>query len=152
MSENFTNKQKKDYAKTLFLSEPNISQKELAERVGVSAQTVCTWFKKEKWEDLKTSLLVSKDKELARLYKQLKQLNDFAESKEEGQQFLSSKEADTLTKVTSAIRTLETEMNIADKMQVGREFLAFARQTAGFNDSKLIGKIFNLYIQTFRSK
>ena len=71
-----TREQKKDYARQLYLNDSSITQAEIAERVGVSKVTVCKWVKEGKWEELQTSLLVGKDVQLARLYGQLKRLND----------------------------------------------------------------------------
>ena len=42
-------KQKKEWAKMLYLKE-HLTQAEVAERVGVSKQTLCKWVKTEKWE------------------------------------------------------------------------------------------------------
>ncbi|GHV66972.1 hypothetical protein FACS1894199_11500 [Bacteroidia bacterium] len=144
-----TLKQKREYAKTLYLNENGITQKEIAERAGASVQSVCKWVREGKWEELRTSLLVSKEVELSRLYKQLKNLNDYAESKHTGEQFLSGKEADVLSKITASIRQLETEMNIADKTQVGREFLQYVRRVGGIDESKQVARLFNSYIKQF---
>lgn len=48
-------KQKREWAKMLYLRE-HLTQAEVAERVGVSRQTLCKWVKTEKWEELKTSV------------------------------------------------------------------------------------------------
>lgn len=82
-----TREQKKDYARQLYLNDSSITQAEIAERVGVSKVTVCKWVKEGKWEELQTSLLVGKDVQLARLYGQLKRLNDAIEGREEGENF-----------------------------------------------------------------
>lgn len=47
-----TNKQKKDWARMLYTKE-NLTQAEIAERVGVSRPTVNGWINKENWEQLK---------------------------------------------------------------------------------------------------
>ena len=140
--------QKKEFAQKLFLTEPGITQKEIAERVGVSAVTINKWVKEGKWAELQTSLLIDKDVQLSRLYKQLKQCNDFAEKKDEGEQFLNSKEADALIKITAAIKNLETETNIAERMSTGKEFLHFVRKTMGFDFSKEVAAAFNAYIKS----
>lgn len=147
MSE-LTISQKKEFAKKLYLTEQGITQKEIAERVCVSAVTINKWIKAEKWEELSTSLLLDKDVQLSRLYRQLKQCNDHAESKDEGAKFLNSKEADALIKITAAIKNLETETNIAEKMDTGKEFLHFVRKTCGFEFSKEVANVFNSYIKS----
>jgi DNA-binding XRE family transcriptional regulator len=143
-----TREQKRDYAKQLYLNDSSITQAEIADRVGVSKVTVCKWVKEGKWEDLQVSLLVEKDIQLARLYRQLKMWNDMIEKRPDGERFLVSKEADAVVKITAAIRNLETETNIAEKMATGKEFLSFVRKTSGFEMSKEIAKLFNSYLKS----
>ncbi|MBQ4477988.1 MAG: putative DNA-binding transcriptional regulator [Bacteroidales bacterium] len=142
-----TIEQKKDYAKQLFLNDPGITQAEIAEKVGVSKVTICKWVKDGKWQELQASLLIGKEEQLARLYKQLRLLNDAIENKQD-QKFATSKEADAILKLTVAIKNLETETNIAEKMATGKEFLAFVRKTSGFELSKDVAKLFNAYIKS----
>lgn len=143
-----TRQQQKDYAKQLYLNEAGITQAEVADRVGVSKNTICKWAAEGRWEELKTSLLSGKEVQLARLYKQLAQWNDNVERREDGQQFLLSKEADAVVKITAAIKNLETETNTAEKMATGREFLAFVRKTTDIDTSKYIARLFNDYLKT----
>jgi len=89
-----TREQKKDYARQLYLNDSSITQAEIAEKVGVSKVTVCKWVKEGKWEELQTSLLVGKEEQLARLYKQLRRLNDAIEERGEGNDFAGSSETD----------------------------------------------------------
>lgn len=144
---NLTIEQKKDYARQLYLNDSGITQAEIADRVGVSKVTLCKWVKDGKWQELQTSLLVGKEEQLARLYRQLRLLNDAIESKED-QKFATSKEADAILKLTVAIKNLETETNTAEKMATGKEFLAYVRKTAGFDTSKDVAKLFNAYIKS----
>jgi len=143
-----TRDQKKDYAKQLYLSDSSITQAEIADRVGVSRVTLCKWVKDGKWEELQTSLLVEKDVQLARLYRQLKKWNDAVEDRPEGEQFLLSKEADAVVKITASIKNLESETNTAEKMATGKEFLSFVRKTSGFEISKEVAILFNAYIKS----
>lgn len=144
---NLTLEQKKDYARQLYLNDSSITQAEIAEKVGVSKVTLCKWVKEGKWQELQMSLLVGKEEQLARLYKQLRLLNDAIENKE-NQKFATSKEADAILKLTVAIKNLETEINIAEKMATGKEFLSFVRKTAGFDTSKEVAKLFDSFIKS----
>ena len=143
-----TLKQKKDFAKQLYLGDTGITQAEVAERVGVSRATMCKWVGEGKWDEMRTSLLVEKDTQLARLYRRLRELNDLIESRPEGERVMNSREGDTLMKITAAIRNLETETNTAEKIATGKEFLAFVRRTCGLDQSKEIARLFNAYIQS----
>ena len=54
----------------------NLTIKEIAKRVGVRANTVGDWIKKEGWDKLKKSILVTKNKTISDLYDQLELLTD----------------------------------------------------------------------------
>ncbi|MEZ7494502.1 putative DNA-binding transcriptional regulator [Leeuwenhoekiella aequorea] len=119
---------KKDYAKLLYTVEGVTVQKELAERVGVSAVTMNKWVNEEGWESLRASVIITKENELHRLYCQITELNDFIMAKEKGQRFANSKEADTLIKLTGAVRQLETETSLADIIEVMKQFINHIRE------------------------
>lgn len=142
-------KQKKDYAKHIYITEPNILHKELAQRVGVSANTIGRWVADGKWEELRASVITSKAAQLARLYKQLTALNDSIESRPEEARVVSSRDVDTLNKLTAAIRNLETETNLADKIEVGKEFLTYVRRVQTNTDTiKEVAALFDAYIKS----
>ena len=52
MATDLTIAQKKEYAGVLYLKD-NLTQQEIAEKVGVSRQTLSKWIKAEKWEERK---------------------------------------------------------------------------------------------------
>jgi uncharacterized protein YjcR len=116
----------REHAKILYLKE-NCTFKEVAERVGVSERTVSRWATEGKWDDLKTSLLTTKEDELRRLYAQLKELNTAIESKPEGKRYSDSKEADIFSKITASIRQLETETSVAQIVEVSRQMAEWLR-------------------------
>ena len=148
-TEVLTIKQKKDYAQHLYLSEPGILQKDLAERVGVSKNTICRWIADGRWEEMRTGMVAGKAAQLSRLYRHLAELNDAVEARPEGERYINTRDVDTLAKLTAAIRNLETETNIADKLEVGKEFLGYARKTARSADTVREGAaLFDGYIKT----
>lgn len=121
-----TLQQKREWAQLLYTRE-NKLQKEIAEKVGVSAQTINKWVQKYNWDKLKQSMLITREEQLRRLYMQLDELNTFIMGREEGQRFANSKEADAISKLAVAIRTLESEANIADIVEVSKRFLNWLR-------------------------
>lgn len=139
-------KQKKDYAKTLFLNDLNITQKEIAERAGVSEKTVSNWVNRESWEKLRTNLLTTRDMQLSALYGQLRALNETIAGRELDKRYASSKEADVLIKLTSAIRNLEQDMSIADIVNVAKRFLGFVKKV-DMNQAKEISALFDAFIK-----
>lgn len=138
---------KKDYAKLLYTVEGVTVQKELAERVGVSAVTMNKWVKEEGWESLRASVIITKENELHRLYCQITELNDFIMAKEKGQRFANSKEADTLIKLTGAVRQLETETSLADTIEVMKDFINHIRED-NFEKAKEVTALADVFIKS----
>jgi transposase-like protein len=124
-----TNKQKREWAEQL-ITQQGYSQKEAAAKVGVSTVTMNKWYAKYKWEELKQSLLVTRQSQLKRLYMQMDELTTAIMGREEGKRFANSKEADTLNKLGATIKTLETDASIADVVEVSKRFLNFLRSYA----------------------
>jgi transposase len=120
--------QKKELAKLLFVRE-NQSQKEIAEKVGVSEVTISKWVKANDsaWKRLRQSITITKEEQLRRAYDQLDELNQQIESKPKGQRYPDTKEADTLIKITNTIKNLETEVSISDIVEVTKRFLNWLR-------------------------
>lgn len=69
-----------EYAKVLFVND-NVSQKEIASRLKITEKTIGKWIKDGSWESLKTSMLVTKDKQLKSLYLQLETHNNEIETR-----------------------------------------------------------------------
>lgn len=138
---------KKEKAKSLFLT-GQYSQKEIAEIVGVSEKSVSKWKEEGDWESFKVSLLTTRENELRRLYKMLSVLNDDIDTKAELKIPINSKEADAVLKLTSAIKNLELETSIADKVEVGIAFINVVR-TEDIDLSKKIAAWFDVYLKQF---
>lgn len=119
--------QKKDYAKTLYLADISITQKEVAQRAGVAEKTVSRWVNKEGWENLRTSLLTTRESQLSALYQQLRALNEKIVKREEGEKYATPKEADILSKLTAAINKLEQDLSISEVVNVFKKFLDWLR-------------------------
>lgn len=138
---------KKEYAKLLFTSE-KLSQKEISEKVGVSEQTITRWVNANsgEWRRLRQSLFVTKREQLSRIYDQIGEITNSIIEKEQGKRYADSKEADTLVKLTSAAKTLETEASVADKIDVTMKFLDWLRPI-DLELAKRIAPLFNSFIK-----
>lgn len=121
-----TNAQKKEWAKTLYLRE-NLTQQEIADRVGVSRVTVSNWVRAGKWEEQKAGLTLTRQEQVANLYRQVAEINRAISARAEGERFPNSKEADILGKLSAAIRNMEQETGIADIISVLTAFIAWLR-------------------------
>ena len=121
-----TNAQKKEWAKTLYMRE-NLTQQEFAERVGVSRVTVSNWVRAGKWEEQKAGLTLTRQEQVANLYRQVAEINRAISARAEGERFPNSKEADILGKLSAAIRNMEQETGIADIISVLTGFIEWLR-------------------------
>lgn len=122
-----TNTQKKEWAKTLFLRE-NLTQQEIADKVGVSRQTVNRWSQAEKWEEQKVGITLTRQQQVANLYRQVAEINRTIAERPEGERFANSKEADILGKLSAAISKMEQEVGIADMISVLTDMINWLRQ------------------------
>ena len=121
-----TTQQKKDYTRTLYLKD-NLTQQEIADKVGVSRKTVNRWAIAEQWEKLKVGITLGREQQIANLHRQVMELNNLILSRPEGERFATCAEADTLGKLASAIKKMETEVGIADLVNVGMRFIEWIR-------------------------
>jgi len=128
MAANQTIAQKKEFAKLLYTVEGITVQKELSERVGVSPQTINKWVNSEDWEAFRSSILLTKEAELRRLYRRFTFLNDLIEEREvEEKKPVSNSEADSLVKISAAIKNLETDVSASESMEVLKNFINSVR-------------------------
>lgn len=128
MAENLTIKQKKDWAKMLYLKE-HLTQVEISERVGVSKVTINKWVKAEKWEELKVSVSITREEQLANMYRQIAEINKVISTREKGERFATSKEADIINKIAASIERMEKEVGISDIISVSKAFLDWVRKS-----------------------
>lgn len=141
-----TNNQKKEWAQQLFTRE-NLTQKEIAERVGVSAVTVNKWVKKERWEELKVSITLTKEEQLKNLYRQIAELNNAILTREEGQRYASPSEADSIGKLAGAIEKMETDVGVSDLVESFRAFTGWLR-TFDLEMTKTLVPLMDSFIKT----
>ena len=66
----------KELAERIYLSDYSLTQKEVAEKVGVTEKTISDWIESGKWKDKRNSLLVTKKTQLVNLYNQLEIIID----------------------------------------------------------------------------
>ena len=121
-----TNAQKKEGAKTLSLRE-NLTQQEIADRVGCSRVTVSNWVRTGKWEEQKVGITLTRQEQVGNLYRQVAEINRYIADRPEGERFATSKEADILGKLAAAISKMEQEIGIADTISVLTSFIEWLR-------------------------
>lgn len=147
MAEKLSIAQKKEYARLLYVKDPNITQKEIAAKVLVSEQTLSKWVREEGWEQLRQSTLLSRDEQLRNLNEQWNELNRAIKKKPAGQRFPDSKEADILSKLSNAIKALETEIDLTGAMDAGKGFIHYVRKV-DFENVQLCTRLYDGYIKS----
>lgn len=140
-----TNAQKKEWAKTLYLRE-NLTQQEIADRVGCSRVTVSNWVRAGKWEGQKVGITLTRQEQVANLYRQVAEINRTIAERPEGERFATSKEADILGKLAAAISKMEQEVGIADTISVLTGLIEWLRPH-DIEKAKEITRIADAYIK-----
>lgn len=146
MAKGLSNTQKKEWAKTLYLKE-NLTQQEIADRVGVSRITVNRWIADGKWEVQKAGLTLTREEQIANLYRQVAEINRKIADKPEGERFASNAEADILGKLSAAIKKMETDVGIADIISVQTKFIEFLR-SIDFEKAKELTQLSDAFIKS----
>ena len=141
-----TSRQKKDFAKSIYLGE-DLTQEEIAERVGVKRQTVSRWIKEGNWERHKVSITITREEQLKNLYLQLSELNAAIAKKPEGERFANAAESDTISKISNAIKRMETDVGLADILSVFKSFVKWLR-SYDISRSKEIVPLLDAYIKS----
>lgn len=118
---------KKGIAKALY-TEGNYTQEEIADKVGVTRQTVARWIKEGNWEELKASLTVTSEEIITQLQHQIIEINKNIASREDGKRFSTPAEADALSKLAGSIKKLESEVGISECISVSMRFLTWLRR------------------------
>ncbi|SDE77765.1 helix-turn-helix domain-containing protein [Riemerella columbipharyngis] len=139
--------QKKEYAKIIFLQEKNITIKDLAERVGVSVNTLSEWMKVEKWEGLKRNILLTRQEQLVQMQDELAELNAFIQRNEKGYRFADFKTAQIRNQLVKNIKDLETKALLPEIINALTQFLDFVR-TENLEDAQLLADYTDSFIKS----
>lgn len=175
--------EQKEYAKFLY-TEKTFTQKEIAEKVGVTEKTLRAWIAENdnEWKKIKTSLMATKAAQIKNYYNQLERLNEqiatrkiiydvpnsllkpFKLKDSEGNEYIeypeynesdfpikignvpTSKEADTIVKITNAIQKLEGETSLGETVHTGMAFTEFVREI-DFEKGQEVSEYFDMFIR-----
>jgi len=128
-----------------------MTQEEIADKVDSTPKSMSTWVNKGNWKVLKSSFTITREQELRRLYIQISEINNMIEEREQGKRFASGKEADNLAKIAAAIRSLETNVSIAEIVDTFIEFTNWLKQH-DFEKAKEINDFMDSFIKYKLSK
>ena len=91
-------------------------------------------------------LTLTRQEQVANLYRQVAEINKAIAERPEGERFPSSKEADILGKLSAAIRNMEQEVGIADIISVLTGLIDWVR-AADLEKAKEITRLADAYIK-----
>jgi len=111
---------KKTLARALYLS--GMEQKEIAEKVGVSAVTVSAWANKEGWKEARAAKNITRPELVNKLLLTIDRLIEQVNSSEDPS--LIAGLGDKLAKLSSVIEKLDKKANVVDVIEV---FMAFSK-------------------------
>jgi transcriptional regulator with XRE-family HTH domain len=137
--------QSKNYAKLLFVKE-NYTQKEISERVGVSEVTLSKWVNEGKWEELKSTISVTREERLRSTINQLTDLDNLIASREEKYRFPTKEESNIRRRLVADLAALETEVGLTDVINVSRKILDWIRPIDAEKGKELCN-LFDAYIK-----
>ena len=140
-----TNINKKDIAKDLYLK-GGCTQEEIALKVGTTRQTISRWSREGNWEELRASFTMSTENILSGMIRQVAEIQNQANSRPEGQRSFTPKEADTVVKITSAVKKLQNDAGITDIVNVGIKFTNWLR-AIDIQKAKENNELWDLFIK-----
>jgi transposase len=146
MSATQTISDKQYLAKILFTRE-QLEQKVVAKKVGVTEKTISKWVNDFEWKKLRNRLLLSKDEQISFMYEELEEISNKIKSKEAGERFADTKQADIRIKTTAAIRNLETDLGIHEIVDVGIKFIKFLQKAETIEVVMQINDLWHSFIQ-----
>lgn len=116
-----------DWAKTE-ITKNGLTQKEAAEKVGLSAQTINKYYLEEKWDKLQKNFLLTREEQMANLLNELAEINNHIKKLPEGQRFADSKLGDVRRKLVKDIKELETKAALPETIHACTGLMEFIRK------------------------
>lgn len=138
-----TIKQKKDYAKTLFIKE-KLTQKEIAKRVGVSERSLSKWVNEDNWNKQRQSNLLTREEQLCKMMTELDTLNGVIEFG--GRGYADKEQAYIRDTLIQNIQKLETETSIREVYNVATKVVGYWRPI-DLPTAQLLTEAFDGYIK-----
>ena len=119
-----TIKEKKELAHSYFLHS-QMSQLEIAERIGVSENTMTTWKKDGEWDIEKGALTATRPRLITTFYRQIELIQASALKPDGSPRALDTKEAQSIRMITKSIAELDKTLSVDLYIQVMEEFITW---------------------------
>lgn len=140
-----TLKNKRELAKALYIKAEH-TQAEISEIVGVSRRTICKWIDKENWRELRSAQTITPQKIVSNLNKQLDEINEKILARPEGERFATPKESDSILKIATTIKKMQTDYGLAEVVSVAMSFVSWLKEIGEYEKGKEFSHYFNIFI------
>lgn len=137
----------KQYLAKILFTREQLDQKVVAKKVGISERTMSKWVNDFAWKKLRSRLLLSKEEQINVMYEELEEISNKIKSKPEGERFADTKQSDIRVKTTASIKNLETDLGIAEIVDVGIKFIKFLQKTEEFETILRITDLWHSFVQ-----
>lgn len=136
----------KEYAKLLFTKD-KLTQKEIAEKTGISEKTIGKWVQENGWEKLLKNFLLTREEQMGNLLDELAEINAHIKGLPKGQRFADSKLGDVRRKLVKDIKELETKAALPEIIAALKILLEFTRKM-DLKDAQLLSKYCDALIKS----
>jgi DNA-binding XRE family transcriptional regulator len=138
------NKQK-EWAFELYMR-TDLNQKQIAEKVGTSEQTMVEWVKDGDWKQKKLTTIGTKQQQLQLLYRQMDLTNKKNIEAMEDDDPETNPNYDAISKLSKAIHAIEAQTGIGEMIDTAVNLINFV-QKEDPDAAKTISKWFDIFIK-----
>ena len=142
------NDSQKEMAKLYYMQ--NMLQKEICEKVGISAVTLKKWKELDKWEEKRAASNITRPELVNKILKNISNILD--EALEKGKEANLSSLADKLTKLASAVEKLDKKNTVINDIETFTSFNTWLQSRLSIDNEltteliKDINKFQDLYV------
>lgn len=108
-----------------YYMEGEISQKEICARIGIAPNTLTRWIHEGDWELVRTANSVTRGQQQRSFLNQISELNQRIADRPAGERFPSASEADTITKLSKAVRDLDKKETLIERVAISKEIIGW---------------------------
>lgn len=133
-------------ARELFM-ETTLTFAEIGDAVGVGADTVGEWARKQLWKQAKAANTITREKNISMMLVQMNNLLEAINIRPKEQRYATASEADSITKMSNVIKQLSGRTSLPDFYNVQTEFIKYLH-TANANLAKQVVDYSKEFLQT----
>lgn len=140
----------RELAFILFIN--HVTQKEIAERVCVSQQTISEWVNKDNWEQKRAAKTVTRTELINKTLEQISNILESTDGK------LSAADADKMVKLAALIERLDKKNSPVVAIEVFIQFIGYIQNNAAFDKEldidfiKKVNKYQDAFVTTLMSE